>query len=147
MKTLTALCFSMLLTACVPLNTGLEADPTPSEVPADLQLFSDGFEQVSRQQEPEAFLLLKNDFPDSIWAKRADDFLALNNQVRQQEQQLKQLQHQLDQFSTDQQTKTMEKQMIRCTEENQRLQKELDISNQRLEALRELTIELELKQP
>lgn len=146
MKILAALCFGVLLTACAPLMANLTGTSQPAgDDPADQQLFVEGVEQITQQQNPEILLHLKDRFPKSPWAERADAILTLAEQNRRQKQQLKQLQQQVDDLSSNLQITLMEDRIKQYTAENQRLQKELDISNKRLEALRELTIELELK--
>lgn len=125
MKTLTVLCASILLTACSPLYDRINgAVNTMSDQKTQQELFAEGIDQLSRQEAPEALLSLKERFPQSPWTLRANSIM---NQSRQ--------------------LKTMQKQIEQCETAKQLLQGELELSNQRLEALRELTIELELNQP
>lgn len=146
MKILAALCFGVLLTACTPLMTILNDAKQPvAEHPADQKLFDEGVEQVIQQQNPDLLLRLKDSYPDSLWSKRADAVLAQAEQIRLQKKQLEQLQKKIDDLSSGKQFTSMESQLKQYATENQRLQKELDTSNKQLEALRELTIELELK--
>jgi len=113
--------------------------------PADQKLFDEGIEQVIQQQNTELLLHLKDSYPDSLWTKRAEVVLTQADKIRLQKQKLKNLQKKIDGLSSGTQFTAMESQLKQYAAENQRLQKELDTSNKQLEALRELTIELELK--
>lgn len=129
LKTLTALCVCMLLTACTPLLDRINgAIESVGEQTTPQALFAEGVDQLFSQGEPETLTLLQERFPASPWAQRAKSILSLS-------QQRNLLRRQLDQKSEQ------------YTSETQRLREELELSQKRLEALRELTIELELNQP
>jgi hypothetical protein len=139
MKKLIALCFMVLLSACTPFMHHFGGDRAPAAEPAARRLFAQGLDRMIRHQDPRQLRQLKDSYPASPWAERADAVLIWNARIKHQQQQL-------DQLSSDRQTAPMQER-DRCLAENQRIRKELGISNKRLEALRELTIELELKQP
>jgi septal ring factor EnvC (AmiA/AmiB activator) len=152
LKKLFSCCLLLWLSACVPLLDSI--NETTQKIPADQQLFLDGVEQFSQQREASTLRLLQDRFPSSPWTSKAAAILSLIDQINGQEQQLAQLQSQLAQqqqqlakhanHSTDQE---LEEHIKRCQSDNQRLKEELSVSRRQLEALRELTIELELKEP
>lgn len=117
------------------------------EEPADQQLFNEGIDQLIQNQDPEILLQLQDRFPESPWSEKVNSILGLAEQINRQKQQVAQLNQQLKKSLSNTQKKQMDERIKQCTAEAQRLQQELDISNKRLEALRELSIELELKQP
>ena len=149
MKVLTALCLGgLLLTACTPLLSTFNSAKQPkSEPPADLQLFTEGIAQLVESRDTELLIRLQDRFPYSPWTEKAAGVLGLAEMITQQEQQLAELRRKLDHEPSDSQLAPLKKKIDRYTAENLRLQQELDVSNKRLEALRQLTIELELKQP
>lgn len=118
---------------------------TSSSAPEDRKLFVEGIERLGRQQDPTPLYDLQNRFPESPWAVQAETLLNLVDRIRQQQEQLQRVQQQLSELSSDTHLEDAENLLDQCLSESQRLQQELDVSNQRLEALRELTIELELK--
>lgn len=125
MKTLTVLCVSILLTACSPVYERINGTiSTMGGQTAQQELFAEGIDQLTRNESPEALSRLKERFPQSPWSERAESILVRSRQLE-----------------------TMQKKIDQCETEKQQLQEELELSNQRLEALRELTIELELNQP
>ncbi|HKJ04895.1 MAG TPA: hypothetical protein VJ974_04805 [Geopsychrobacteraceae bacterium] len=148
MKVLNALCLCLLLTACTPIFASLNGEKQPKPVPsADLRLFTEGVTQLVQNRDTELLLRLQDKFPYSPWTEKATDLLSLAEQITRQEQQLAKLRRQLDQPPSVNQLEPLEKEIDRYKTENLRLQQELDVSNKRLEALRQLTIDLELKQP
>ena len=145
LKLFTPCCLILLLSACTPLMKN-----TPhgrQQVPVEQQLFLEGIGQLSQQQDPSSLRLLRQRFPASPWSGKADAVLTLLEHISQQEEQLQQLQKKLDEPADLSNIQGLEKRLKDCQAENQTLQDELTVSRQRLEALRELTIELELKEP
>ena len=146
LKTLTVLCFGFLLTACTPIMANLGGtSQTAEDTTTDQQLFVEGVRQITQQQKPDLLLQLQDRFPGSLWADQAESILDLSEQISRQKKKIEQLEQQTIDLSSGKQIVLLNDQITQYASENKRLQEELDISNKRLEALRELTIELELK--
>lgn len=148
MKILVAICCAFLLGACAQLTGGGfqgAANQAEKPTPYDQQLFVDGLNQLLSRQEPVSLVELQANFSGSPWAAQAVGILELHKQLLRQQQQLENLQKQLAATPSEQDFEQTAAELARYKTENKRLQEELAIQTQRLEALRELTIEMELK--
>ncbi|MDT8419997.1 MAG: hypothetical protein RQ754_06165 [Desulfuromonadales bacterium] len=145
MKKLFSCGLLLWLTACAPL-LGTIQEPA-QKIPADQQLFLDGVDQFTHRQEASTLRLLQDRFPSSPWSSKAAAILTLIDRANRQEQQLAQLRLQLNKQADPGSDEELEERMKRCQSDNLRLQEELSVFRKQLEALRELTIELELKEP
>ncbi|BCR04187.1 hypothetical protein DESUT3_12560 [Desulfuromonas versatilis] len=91
-------------------------------LPYDEALFRQGLDQLPASQLPQPFVELQRSYPQSPWARRAKSIASILEQSQKQQADLKQLQKVND----------------RCRSERDRL-------DQQIRRLKELTIEMELK--
>lgn len=135
----------LALNACLPLDGPLTK--SLQKRPADQQLFQDGLDLYGQQQDSSDLLHLRETYPTSAWSDRAATILSLIDLVGHQQQQIQSLQQELERCPGNNSSADLEDRLKRCSAARQTLQQELDIAQERLEALRELSIELELKEP